>query len=183
MARTGAPRRAALERMELVILDGTAERRVSIERIGSAFAVSVDGRRFVVDRAAIGERLRSLVVDGHQFEVSAQSAGDGRYRISALGKETTVEVRDPLRHLAMGSGADEASDGKRAVTAYMPGRVVAVLVEEGHQVEVGQGVVVLEAMKMENEIRAEVAGKVTKLHVRPGQSVEGGDLLFEIGDG
>ena len=65
----------------------------------------------------------------------------------------------------------------------MPGRVVAVLVEEGHQVEVGQGVVVLEAMKMENEIRAEVAGKVTKLHVRPGQSVEGGDLLFEIGDG
>ena len=69
------------------------------------------------------------------------------------------------------------------MTAYMPGRVVAVLVEEGDEVAAGQGVVVLEAMKMENEIRAEVAGKVIKLHVRPGQSVEGGDLLFEIGDG
>ena len=88
----------------------------------------------------------------------------------------------PLRHLALGSSA-AAPDGKRAVTAYMPGRVVAVLVEQGHRVEVGQGIVVLEAMKMENEIRAEVAGVVTKLHVRPGQSVEGGDPLFEIGDG
>jgi biotin carboxyl carrier protein len=57
---------------------------------------------------------------------------------------------------------------------------VAVLVEEGGRVEIGQGIVVLEAMKMENEIRCEVAGVVAKLHVRPGQSVEGGDLLFEI---
>jgi biotin carboxyl carrier protein len=169
--------------MDLVILDGVAEQRVSIERDGSSFTVSIDGRRFVVDRAAVGERLRSLVVDGRQFEVSAQSDGDGRYRISAFGNETTVEVRDPLRHLAMGSGAQSPTDGKRAVHAYMPGRVVAVLVEQGRQVEVGQGVVVLEAMKMENEIRAEVAGVVTKLHVRAGQSVEGGDLLFEIGDG
>jgi biotin carboxyl carrier protein len=169
--------------MDLVILDGEAVQRVSIERAGSVFTVSIDGRRFVVDRATVGERLRSLVVDGRQYEVSAQSDGDGRYRISAYGNETTVEVRDPLRHLAMGSGGHAAADGKRAVTAYMPGRVVAVLVEQGSHVEVGQGIVVLEAMKMENEIRAEVAGVVTRLHVRPGQSVEGGDPLFEIGDG
>jgi biotin carboxyl carrier protein len=168
--------------MELVILEGGGERRVSIERTGSSFMVTLDGRRFVVDRAAVGDRLRSLVVDGHQFEVSAQPDGDGRYRISTLGSETAVEVRDPLRHLALGSGADAASDGKRAVHAYMPGRVVAVLVEQGGHVDVGQGIVVLEAMKMENEIRAEVAGVVTRLHVEPGQSVEGGDLLFEIGD-
>ena len=94
-----------------MILDGTTERRVSIERAGVAFAVSIGGRRFVVDRAAVGERLRSLVVDGRQYEVSAQSDGDGRYRISALGLETTVEVGDPLSHLAMGTGAAAASDG------------------------------------------------------------------------
>ena len=166
--------------MDLVILDGGTERRVSVERVGSAFEVSIDGKRFVVDRAAVGERLRSLVVDGHQFEVSAQSDGDGRYRISALGDDTTVEVRDPLRHLAMGSGADEASDGKRAVTAYMPGRVVAVLVEEGHQVEVGQGVVVLEAMKMENEFKATTAGRVKEVRVQAGQTVNPGDVLVVI---
>jgi biotin carboxyl carrier protein len=168
--------------MDLVILVGEAVQRVSIERAGSAFTVSIDGRSFAVDRAALGERLRSLVIDGHQYEVSAQLDADGRYRISTNGHETTLEVRDPLRHLAMGSGAHAAADGKRAVTAYMPGRVVAVLVEQGAHVEVGQGIVVLEAMKMENEIRAEVAGVVTKLHVKAGQSVEGGDPLFEIGD-
>jgi biotin carboxyl carrier protein len=174
--------------MDLVILDGDAdrqertERRVSIERDGSRFRISIDGERYVVDRATLDDSLRSLVIDGRQFEVSTQSDGDGRYRVSAHGRDSAVEVRDPLRHLAMGSGAHAQADGKRAVHAYMPGRVVAVLVEQGRPVEVGQGVVVLEAMKMENEIRAEVAGVVTRLHVKPGQSVEGGDLLFEIGD-
>ena len=84
----GASRRAALGRMELVILDGESERRVSIERAGAAFVVSIDGRSYVVDRAVLDDRLRSLVIDGRQFEVSAQSEGDGRYRISALGRET-----------------------------------------------------------------------------------------------
>ena len=188
MEGAGASRRAALGRMELVILDGEpdrperTERRVSIDREGRGFAVSIDGERYVVDRAALDDRLRSLVIDGRQFEVSTHAEGDGRYRVSVLGRESAVEVRDPLRHLALGSGAHAQADGKRAVHAYMPGRVVAVLVEQGKPVEVGQGVVVLEAMKMENEIRAEVAGVVTKLHVAPGQSVEGGDLLFEIGE-
>ncbi len=63
----------------------------------------------------------------------------------------------------------------------MPGRVVALLVDEGDEVEPGQGVVVLEAMKMENEIAAEHGGVVTKVHVEPGQAVEGGDPLFELG--
>ena len=102
---------------------------------------------------------------------------------SSAGAESLVEVRDPLTHLAHSSGAASPHDGKRAVHAYMPGRVVAVLVAEGARVEAGQGVVVLEAMKMENEIRSELEGVVAKLHVAPGQSVEGGDLLFEIGDG
>jgi biotin carboxyl carrier protein len=62
----------------------------------------------------------------------------------------------------------------------MPGRVVAVLAAEGEAVEAGQGVVVLEAMKMENEIRAEHAGTVGRLFVQPGQAVEGGDPLFEL---
>ncbi|HRC87621.1 MAG TPA: acetyl-CoA carboxylase biotin carboxyl carrier protein subunit, partial [Thermoanaerobaculia bacterium] len=70
--------------------------------------------------------------------------------------------------------------GKRQVRAYMPGRVVAVLVEVGATVVAGQGVVVLEAMKMENEIASERGGVVAKVHVAPGEAVEGGDLLFEI---
>jgi biotin carboxyl carrier protein len=168
--------------MDLVILEGDRERRVSIERAEGGFVVAIDGRRFVVDHASAGGSLASLVVDGRQWEVSTRSEGDGRYRVAADGAEALVEVRDPLTHLARSTGAAARGDGKRAVHAYMPGRVVAVLIPEGAPVEVGQGVVVLEAMKMENEIRSEVAGVVAKLHVAPGQSVEGGDLLFEIGD-
>ena len=67
------------------------------------------------------------------------------------------------------------------MSAQMPGRVVAVLVEEGEAVAAGQGLVVLEAMKMENEIQAEAAGVVTKILVEAGQAVEGGDPLFEVG--
>ena len=63
----------------------------------------------------------------------------------------------------------------------MPGRVVEILVQEGEEVTAGQGVLVLEAMKMENEIRAEHDGTITKIHVQPGQAVEGGDPLFEMG--
>jgi pyruvate carboxylase subunit B len=63
----------------------------------------------------------------------------------------------------------------------MPGRVVAVLVEEGAAVTAGQGVVVLEAMKMENEIRAEADGTVAKIFVQPGQAVDTGNPLFELG--
>jgi pyruvate carboxylase subunit B len=62
----------------------------------------------------------------------------------------------------------------------MPGRVVALLVKEGDEVAAGQGVVVLEAMKMENEIRAEHEGRITKLHVEPGQAVDTGSPLFEM---
>ena len=62
----------------------------------------------------------------------------------------------------------------------MPGRVVTLLVGEGETVKAGQGVVVLEAMKMENEIQTDVAGVVKKIFVEEGQSVEGGDPLFEI---
>ena len=169
--------------MDLVILEGERELRVAIERTREGYLVEVDGRRFEVDCAPAGGSLYSLVIGGLQWEVSTQAEGDGRYRIGALGGETLVEVRDPLSHLARGSVAAAPDRGKREVHAYMPGRVVAVLVAEGQPVEVGTGVVVLEAMKMENEIRSEVAGVVAKLHVEPGQSVEGGDLLFVIGDG
>jgi len=62
----------------------------------------------------------------------------------------------------------------------MPGRVVVIMVEEGDTVAAGQGLVVLEAMKMENEIQAESAGIVRRVHVTAGQAVEGGDLLFDI---
>jgi hypothetical protein len=89
--------------MDLVILDGGHERRVAIERAGTGFAIEIDGRTFRVDYATVDDQLRSLVIDGRQWEVSARADGDGRYHVTAEGAESTIEVRDPLRHLALRS--------------------------------------------------------------------------------
>ncbi|MEE2776181.1 MAG: biotin/lipoyl-containing protein [Acidobacteriota bacterium] len=151
---------------------------MSLERVRGGFEVEVDGRRFYVDHAHAGSRLHSLIINGDQSEVSVQPLGNGSYLVASEGGDERVEVRDPLEHL---DEVDSRSGGAAGtVVAYMPGRVVAVLVAEGDPVDVGEGVVVLEAMKMENEIAAEVAGTVAKIHVAEGQSVEGGDALFEI---
>jgi biotin carboxyl carrier protein len=72
--------------------------------------------------------------------------------------------------------------GDREIRAVMPGKVVAVLVEEGATVEQGDGILVIEAMKMENEIQASRSGTVTKMAVAPGQAVESGELLAVIDD-
>ena len=85
-----------------------------------------------------------------------------------------------LAHLAASSHEATAAGGVERVDAYMPGRVVGLLVEEGATVAAGDGILVLEAMKMENEIQAERPGTVRAIFVEPGQAVEGGDPLYEI---
>ncbi len=104
----------------------------------------------------------------------------GRYRIGWSGRGIEVDIVDPLTHLAEAAHGAGGRQGRQAILAYMPGRVVSVAVEPGQQVEVGQALVVLEAMKMQNEIQADRAGTIATVHVSPGQNVEGGDPLLEI---
>ena len=177
--------------MKLVLQHGGRDVEAAVERRGGLYRVVLDGRAYEVDAVALRDGLASLRLGGAQHEVGVEpilprgadpGAGD-RYRVTAGGGSSPEEVvvLDPLAHLARkargGGGAARAG----AVTALMPGRVVDVLVEEGAEVAAGQGVVVVEAMKMENEIAAEHSGTVTKIHVSPGQAVESGDPLFEIG--
>jgi len=102
----------------------------------------------------------SLWMDGHRFEVEAL---DERMRT--------------IRDLTAAAGGVA---GPRPLVAPMPGLVVRVSVAEGDQVQAGQGVVVMEAMKMENELRAPAAGVVRAVHVRPGMAVEKGAPLVEF---
>jgi biotin carboxyl carrier protein len=166
--------------MRLVVKGPAGEEEVAVERRGDGYEVRIGDRTYRVDAAPVGDGHRSLLIDGCQHEVVTRPSGEGGWSVSAGGATSAVEVSDPLSHLARKSRCGPRGGGRQEVKAYMPGRVVALLVDEGAAVEAGQGVVVLEAMKMENEIRAERAGTVTRLHVAPGQSVEGGDPLFEI---
>ncbi|MFN7959830.1 MAG: biotin/lipoyl-containing protein [Thermoanaerobaculia bacterium] len=166
--------------MELIVKVGGQDRRVEIHRNERGYELELDGQVHHLDAVTAGARVRSLVADGVQHEVVVRPRRDGGYWVSTGGTVTAAEVVDPLTHLAQKSRGGSGDGGKRQVRAYMPGRVVAVLVEVGATVVAGQGVVVLEAMKMENEIASERGGVVAKVHVAPGEAVEGGDLLFEI---
>lgn len=180
--------------MKLIVKSPAGEREVAVRPRAdggtsppdsTTYEVLLDGKLVEVNVAHVGGKrvgsgLRSLLIDGLQHEISIDRRADGTYWVARRGGGETVEVVDPLTHLAQISRGGGGAQGPSQVKAYMPGRVSAVLVAEGDEVQEGQGVLVLEAMKMENEIQAEQAGTITRVHVEPGQAVEGGDLLFDL---
>ena len=166
--------------MKLIVEHGGRADEVVVDRQGGHWSVRVGEIVYLVDMVTITGTTRSLRVDGGQYEVDVAHHGNGRYEVSRRGWIEELKVQDPLAYLASRAHGELAEQGSQTVTAYMPGRVVAVLVEEGAQVAAGDGVLVLEAMKMENEIQAERAGVVGRILVGLGEAVEGGDALFEL---
>lgn len=121
--------------------------------------------------------IYSVLLDGRSFEVRMEPTPGGQ--IAAVeGLRLAVEVEDPrrLRHRAAGV----FGEGRAKVTAPMPGKVVRLLAAEGDQVEAGQGLLVVEAMKMQNEVKSPKAGRVAALSVQAGGAVAAGDVLAVI---
>ena len=166
--------------MELIVLRNGEEFRVTIDSSWETSAVRIGDKSYEVNSVSTVGSVRSLIIAGRQYEVSIKRSNANRYQISHRGAVEEVEVLDPLAYLASEGLAGKKLEGLQTISAYMPGRVVKVLVAEGDEVEAGEGLVVLEAMKMENEIQADHAGVVRRVLVTDGQPVEGGDPLFEI---
>jgi biotin carboxyl carrier protein len=166
--------------MDLIVRHDEREESVRIRRDGDVYEVTLGDKTWRVEAGAVGKGVHSLRVDGGHHEVAVRPQGEGVYWVSTPHGAGPVTVSDPLTHLAAQAAGGKGGRRQQKVTAYMPGRVVAVLVQEGEEVQAGQGVVVLEAMKMENEIRAESDGTIRQVFVTPGQAVEGGDPLFEL---
>ena len=180
MARKWAQSGQAGEFVELIARTGTREEVLRIERIPGGYRVSVGDSTYEVDRVETGSSRTSWIVDGEQFEVVTLPLAEGTYQISGPHGSRTVEVADRLTHLAEQGAGGSGGRRTKSVAAYMPGRVVAILAEEGAELKAGAGVLVLEAMKMENEIQVEHDGVLTRIVVQEGQAVEAGDLLFEL---
>jgi biotin carboxyl carrier protein len=166
--------------MDLIVRHGEREERVRVRRAGDGFEVSLGGHIYHVDARAARDGLHSLRINGTQHEVAVHPHEDGVYWVSTAEGSSPVEVADPLTHLASQTHGGKGGKRRQRVNAYMPGRVVALLAEEGQEITAGQGILVLEAMKMENEIRAEHDGRISKVFVQPGQAVEMGNPLFEL---
>jgi biotin carboxyl carrier protein len=139
--------------------------------------IAVDGREHVVDSRQTGQGTFSLLIDHAATELSVMSRGD-EFQVVVGGRAHRLRLLDERALRRRERGA--TGDGAKEIRAAMPGKVVAVLVEAGAAVERGQGVLVLEAMKMENEIAAPRAGTVVDICVKPGQAVEAGELLARI---
>lgn len=170
--------------MELIVRHGKREEKVRVRHEAGFYEVTIGERTYRVDALPARPGLLSLRIEEgavtRQHEVAVRPQGsEGTYWVSTAEGAGPVEVADPLAHLAAQTQSAGAKRRQR-VDAYMPGRVTAVLVEEGAEVTTGQGIIVLEAMKMENEIRAEHDGRVSKIHVQPGQAVDTGNPLFEM---
>jgi biotin carboxyl carrier protein len=159
-------------------------RTVSIERAGAGkYRVVLDGEPRLVDAARTGEFEYSLILDGGRNASRTvqvvPTALRGEMLVGVDGQTVAVTING--RHRRKGPAeAGGASDGEQTVVAPMPGRVVRVLVEPGEDVVARQGVVVVEAMKMENELRSPKAGRVKDVSVSPGVSVEAGRVLVTI---
>jgi biotin carboxyl carrier protein len=162
------------------------------------YHVSLDGREYEVevdgDAIRIGGRLmraslqavpgtpmRLLTLDGQSVGFAVTAEGTGRWILQHHGEAVAVEVLDErTRHIRNMVGAGKAQQSGAVVKAPMPGLVVRVLAEPGAPVVHGAGLVILEAMKMENELKAPVDGVVAQVQVRPGQSVEKGQVLVVL---
>jgi biotin carboxyl carrier protein len=144
---------------------GATEVRISVEgqRLDAVVSQPEPGRYVV--------RIGTSIIRADRDDLA-----DGTRSIIVNGRRITVAVRDRRRR----RNQDSQASGAVQLVAPMPGKVVAVLVEEGAEVERGSGLIIIEAMKMQNEIQAPRAGRVVSLRATPGQTVNAGEILATL---
>ena len=163
------------------VVDVNGERRtVSLEPSNAAYEAEAAERAELSDIE--GSPVRMVKIGTHVYRVVAQKReGRGRYTLWVDGYRFEVEALDErTRRIRDISAANAGPVGPAPVRAPMPGLIVRINVAVGDQVEAGQGVVVMEAMKMENELRATGPGTVKSIEVVPGTAVEKGALLVAL---
>jgi len=157
------------------IIVGGKPHRLELEKAGNGWDCRLDGQTVQIDAVVTRPDVLSLLVDGHSHEIKReQSATDLHMWVGST--RFAVELHDP-RSLRSRQKAAGDEKGPKKILAPMPGRVVRLLVAENSEVEAGQGIVVVEAMKMQNEIKSPKKGVVKKISATPGAAVNPGDVL------
>jgi biotin carboxyl carrier protein len=157
------------------------EHALELRRDGVRVEAEVGGRRYELEARETEAGAYLFVLGGRVYEcrVEAGASRDGETHVEINGREFDVTLYDPRRLRAAAAGTAQGL-GRAVVVASMPGKVVRVLVEEGATVEAGAGLVVVEAMKMQNELKSPKAGTVVELRAREGATVNSGDVLVVV---
>ena len=149
-----------------------------VELPSGALEARVDGKPVDIDVVPVGQQL-SVRVDGQVVDRTLECLPPAVGAV-ASGHRTYVRVESERMRSAEQAKKTSVSAGEKTIRSPMPGRVVKVLVARGEEVQAGQGLIVLEAMKMENEVRARVACTIGEVHVSPGSTVEGNAKLITL---
>ncbi len=166
--------------MGYIAVHDDKEYKIDINNIvENKFAVELNGKKIEVDLIHSEHSLYSLLINGKSYEVNLNNKnGDCSIHINGEHYHISI-VNEKKKSKIKKTGFDDTA-GKQVINASMPGKVIKVLIKEGDDVEDGQGLIVLEAMKMENEIEAPRKGKITSILVNEGDTVEGGVKLLII---
>jgi biotin carboxyl carrier protein len=151
--------------------------RLELNRADGRWSCRLDGREVEVDAVLTRPDVLSLRIGNLAYEVKSERVANELY-LCVGSSRFAVEVRDPRSLRGRARAADD--HGPRKIIASMPGKVVRVLVSEGDEVEAGAGVAVVEAMKMQNEIKSPKKGTIQKILVSEGSAVNAGDVLIVV---
>jgi biotin carboxyl carrier protein len=143
------------------------------------YVISLDGKKHTVDVLTLDHGAVSMLIDDQSFSVEFEEHED-EVGVLVRNQVTYVDVADERRLRMRAVAGSLKVEGKQLITSPMPGKVVKVLVVLGQEVLEGQGLVVVEAMKMENELRSPKAGKVTELFAKEGNTVENNAKLAVV---
>lgn len=158
-----------------VLINGHSH-QIDLERADKGYQAIVDGEPFSLDVVMTARDVLSIIHEGRNYEAKREYSLMGETHVIVGSERFLAEVRDP-RSLRSRRAAAGHEAGPAKILAPMPGKIVRVIAVEGDVVEAGQGLVVVEAMKMQNEIKAPKSGKVTNIAVKEASAVNAGDLL------
>ena len=165
--------------MKFEVNIGAKTHIVELERSENRWRIALNGAAIDADAVELTPSVFSVLLNGQAHEIRVIPSSNGALTLQTGHHEFTAEVADPRAWRGRRHGHLEAQ-GRQQVVAPMPGKVVLVLVQQGEKVQAGQGLLVVEAMKMQNEIRSPKSGTVERILVQQGQPVNAGQALAWI---
>jgi biotin carboxyl carrier protein len=162
------------------VTEGKETVRVDLREVGEGlYDVTIEGETVRVDAVKSGRTIYSIIEDGQQFEAMVDERDGAKFDVTVRGQLFHLEAVDERTQLLAGASAGRAT-GPESIAAEMPGKIVKVDIAVGDVVTEGQGVVIIEAMKMENEIPSPMDGTITDVSIVAGDTVESGSPLFTV---
>ena len=167
--------------MKLEANIGDSSFEVEIRRDGDILRATIDGRELELEVSSPEPNVYLFRQNGkiHEFYVSPRSGGDGPYMVTSRSADFEVSIKD-TKSLRGRAGSSSSNDSQADIRSMMPGKIVKIVAPIGTPVEKGDPVIVVEAMKMQNDLKAPKSGVIKEIRVQEGSTVAAGDILAVI---